>query len=189
MKTKMQMILQAIAGELHTTLEELDDQELEAIKNAICKADKIFVAGAGRSLMMIRGFAMRLMHIGYIAYVVGETVTPAIAPGDLLIIASGSGGTDTLVSIARKCKEIGADLALITTNPVSAIGELANVIVQVKTISTKVNGSSYRSVQPGSSTFEEAVLLIGDGLIANLVADKDVSDVNAVLMSRHANLE
>ena len=47
MKTKMQMILQAIAGELHTTLEELDDQELEAIKNAICKADKIFVAGAG----------------------------------------------------------------------------------------------------------------------------------------------
>ena len=64
MKTKMQMILQAIAGELHTTLEELDDQELEAIKNAICKADKIFVAGAGRSLMMIRGFAMRLMHIG-----------------------------------------------------------------------------------------------------------------------------
>ena len=186
MKTKMQVILQTIAGELHTTLEELDDQELEAIKNAICKADKIFVAGAGRSLMMIRGFAMRLMHI---AYVVGETVTPAIAPGDLLIIASGSGDTDTLVSIARKCKEIGADLALITTNPVSAIGELANVIVQVKTISTKVNGSSCRSVQPGSSTFEEAVLLIGDGLIANLVADKDVSDVNAVLMSRHANLE
>ena len=55
---------------------------------------------------MIRGLAMRLMHMGYTSFVVGETITPAIQPGDLLVIASGSGSTETLTVIAEKCKKL-----------------------------------------------------------------------------------
>ena len=110
-------ILLTITDELTDCLADLKEEQLSELELLIRKADKIFVAGAGRSLMMIRGLAMRLMHMGYKAYVVGETTTPALEPGDLLIIASGSGNTETLTAIADKCKRLGGVLALITTMP------------------------------------------------------------------------
>jgi 6-phospho-3-hexuloisomerase len=72
--------------------------------------------------MMIRGLAKRLMHLGFNAYVIGETITPAIEPGDLLIIDSGSGESGTLIVMANKAKKAGAKLALITIYPDSTIG-------------------------------------------------------------------
>ena len=89
-------ILSDIASELERTFDALDEGELEELERRVLAADRVFVAAAGRSLLAIRGFAMRLMHFGFTAYVVGETVTPAIQPGDLLLIASGSGSTATL---------------------------------------------------------------------------------------------
>ena len=138
---------------------------------------------------MIRGLAMRLMHMGFRSYVVGENVTPAIEPGDLLIIASGSGATDTLAVIAQKCKAIGAGLALITTRPESPIGRLADCIVRIRAVSTKVKDCESRSVQPGSNTFEQSVLLIGDAIVTDIISNGSLDKSNEQLMRRHANLE
>jgi 6-phospho-3-hexuloisomerase len=44
--------------------------------------------------------AMRFMHLG-ILFIVGETNTPAILEGDLLLVASGSGTTSSVVSSAE----------------------------------------------------------------------------------------
>ena len=65
---------------------------------AICKAKKIYVAGAGRSLLTLRCLAMRLMHLGFESYVVGDTTTPAFEKEDLRIAGSGSGETKGLVT-------------------------------------------------------------------------------------------
>lgn len=73
--------LSLILDELKSTCAGLKEAELQELENRILKANRIYVAGAGRSLMVIRGLAMRLMHIGLNAYVVGETVTPAIEKG------------------------------------------------------------------------------------------------------------
>ena len=86
----------AILKELEEPLKQIDPKKAEELADAIIGADKVIVAGTGRSQMMIRGLAMRLMHLGFRSYVVGETVTPAIEPGDILIIGSGSGETATL---------------------------------------------------------------------------------------------
>ena len=75
---EIKTILADVMRELEDVFENLDEGQLRELESRVKKADKIFVAGAGRSLMMIRGFAMRLMHMGFTAYVVGETVTPAI---------------------------------------------------------------------------------------------------------------
>lgn len=178
--------LAAILGELGTTLDSIDESQLNDLERRVEEAERVFVAGAGRSGLMIRGLAMRLMHLGLEAYVVGETVTPAAAPGDLLIIASGSGSTGTLVAIATKAKRvIGCDVALITTRPDSLIGRVADCVVEVPAVSTKVEGyeDGPRSVQPGSSTFEQSVLLVCDAIVA------DLGGSNEQLMSLHANLE
>ena len=182
-------ILLQVHEELLQCFENLDESQLQKLENCILKANRIFVAGAGRSLLMIRGFAMRLMHMGYTAYVVGETVTPAIQPGDLLLIASGSGSTATLTVMAEKCKQIGAELALITTAPHSPIGCLADCIVHVRAATTKVTESTAKSIQPGSNTFEQSVLLIADAIIVDITKDANLDETNIKLMLRHANLE
>ncbi len=187
MKTKE--ILSMVMEELKDTFSTLDEEQLDKLQESILEANKILVAGAGRSLMMIRGFAMRLMHMGFVAYVVGETVTPAIEKGDLLIIASGSGATGTLTVIAEKCKRIGADLALITTKTDSPIGKLADFVLEVKAATTKVENNKKHSIQPGANTFEQSVLLIGDAIIINLMSFRALTESNIVLMTKHANLE
>lgn len=186
---EIKRILSRVIDELDQTVDKLDEGQLQELENSIKKADKIFVAGAGRSLMMIRGLAMRLMHMGFITYVVGETVTPAIEENDLLIVASGSGNTSTLVSMAEKCKHLGATLALITTNEQSAIGKLADVMVEVKTSTSKTDEGGAKSIQPGGNTFEQSVLLIGDAIIIDITSSRTLAENNAILMGKHANLE
>lgn len=182
-------ILHNIAAELNNCFQDLEESQLQELEKRIKQANKIFVAGAGRSLMMIRGLAMRLMHMGFQSYVVGETVTPAIEPGDLLIIASGSGSTGSLIVMAEKCINIGAALALITANPDSPIGKRADHIVYVPTATSKITESSRKTFQPGGNTFEQSVLLISDAIIMDIISGTDLEENNKVLMKKHANLE
>merc|ERR1712093_748806 len=59
---------------------------------------------------MAKSFAMRMMHMGFDAYVIGETVTPTFEKDDILIIGSGSGETKSLVMIAEKAKTISGKI-------------------------------------------------------------------------------
>ena len=88
------------AMELANTLKNIDQEEIDRLATGIKQAKRIFVSGAGRSLLMLKGLAMRLMHLGYDVYVVGEVTTPAFLPDDLLILASASGETTSLINTA-----------------------------------------------------------------------------------------
>ena len=76
------------AIELAETLKKIDQKQIDQLATSIKQAKRIFVSGAGRSLLMLKGLAMRLMHLGYEVYVVGEVTTPAFLSEDLLIVAS-----------------------------------------------------------------------------------------------------
>lgn len=183
--------LGALVAQLDATTQMLDAARLEAFEEAVLKAPHIFVAGAGRSGLMVRALAMRFMHLGKCAYVVGDVSTPAAQPGDLLVVASGSGSTATLVAIAKKAVEkLGCQLVLITTQPESPLGYLSQVCIKV-CATNKVESASDTShqLQLGSSTFEETVLLLGDALVASLADRPELACSNSELMQRHANLE
>ena len=184
---EIKQILGEITDELARTFDAMDEAQLVELERRVLAANRIFVAAAGRSLMAIRGFAMRLMHFGFTAYVVGETVTPAIGPGDLLLVASGSGSTATLVVMSEKVRKAGADIALITTRPDSPLGHLADHIVHLEAYTAKLPNSGIKSVQLGGNTFEQGVLIVGDAIIIHIAGSS--AEKNAELMSRHANLE
>ena len=80
-------------GEVTAILDRVDDAGAAAMVGAILGVERVFVVALGRSGMLARMFAMRLMQIGLTAHVVGDVTTPAIAPGDLLVAISGSGRT------------------------------------------------------------------------------------------------
>ena len=93
--------LAEIIKELNRSVDLISNDEAEKLVNGILESKKIFVAGAGRSGFMAKSFAMRMMHMGIDAYVIGETVTPNFEKDDILIIGSGSGETKGLVSMAE----------------------------------------------------------------------------------------
>lgn len=120
---------QHIIEELQRSISQLDEEETERMAELLLQSNKIFVAGAGRSGLMGRAFAMRLMHVGKEAYVVGETVTPGIEQGDVLVLGSGSGETKGLISMAEKAKGVGAEVVAVTIAPDSTVGRLAGYTV------------------------------------------------------------
>lgn len=160
----------------------------EDVCDVLLNADEIFVAGAGRSGLMARAFCMRLMHLGLRSYMVGEVVTPNLRNSGVLVICSGSGETKSLVSMAEKAVSIGAPIVLVTINPESTIGKMANVIVKIEAPSPKaVKEGDIVSIQPMGNLFEQSLLLYLDIVIMVLMDRMNIDKNN--MFSRHANLE
>ena len=80
-----------IAEEHRKVFELLDMEELAAAMEAIEKAETIFVFAAGREGISLRGFAMRLAHLGKKVHWVFDDTCVGIRPGDLYITSEGFG--------------------------------------------------------------------------------------------------
>ena len=182
----MKPIVHRILQDLENVLGQVDSHQYEALVQSIVEADRVFVAGAGRSLLMVKAFAMRLMHIGKPVFVVGETITPAAGEKDLLILGTGSGETATLKAIAGKAQKVHTKILVITTNEQSTLAQQANCVVRIPASVNHLNpnGSSW---QPAGNSFEQSLLLLGDA-IAMDVAEKIGADLSGKL-ALHANLE
>jgi 6-phospho-3-hexuloisomerase len=185
--------------ELRALMGGVDSRQVQDLVESLDGARSVFVAGAGRSGLAMRAFAMRLMHMGIAAHVVGEVTAPAFAPGDLLVVGSGSGATPTLVAFSEKSKKLGGRLALLTTDPASPIGRAADVVVRIPARTPKtapkppLGGPASAqtavpsSVQPMASLFEQGLWILLDSCIMLLMTRKGLATEQ--MFSRHANLE
>lgn len=120
-----------IADHIRKAASKLDRSSVASLVNGILGSQKIFLMGAGRSGLTAKAFAMRLMHMGFDVYVVGETTTPAVQPEDLVIAVSGSGETPSIASLGAVAKKLGSKLAVITSNKDSTIGKISDIVVIV----------------------------------------------------------
>lgn len=179
--------MQEIVKELQRSAGQIAPGEAEQFAELLQRSGKIFVAGAGRSGLMGKAFAMRLMHAGRDAYVVGETVTPGIGPGDVLVLGSGSGETKSLVAMAEKAKALGAAVAAVTITPDSPIGRLADLIVKLPGSPKDQSTGNYSTIQPMASLFEQTLLLFYDAVILRLMEQTGQTTTN--MYGKHANLE
>ncbi|MGP7818239.1 6-phospho-3-hexuloisomerase [Niallia sp. 01092] len=179
--------LQEVLKELNHGATLISDHDAEKLVNSIMTAKKVLVAGAGRSGLMLKSFAMRMMHMGIDAYVVGETVTANFEKEDLLIIGTGSGETKGLVSIAEKAKNIGGEVIAVTIFPESTIGILADHSVKLPGSPKDKTDSSFQTIQPMGSLFEQLLLLFLDSVILKFMEKKGL-DSNT-MYGKHANLE
>jgi len=176
-----------IVEELRRAAEQLPSEGAERLVEAVAGAGKVFVAGAGRSGLMAKAFAMRLMHLGISAHVVGETATPGLDAGDLLLITSGSGETKSLIAMADKVKTLGGTLALVTIEPGSSIGQRADIVAQLPGAVKDAASDPNKTIQPMGSLFEQTLLLFLDAAILRLM-DKRGQDSGS-MYGKHANLE
>ncbi len=70
--------VERILAEIGEVAGRIPEKDLEDLAEWIHGADRVYVAGMGRSGLMARAFAMRLMHLGIVTHVVGDTTTPSI---------------------------------------------------------------------------------------------------------------
>lgn len=150
------------------------------------QAPRIFVIGAGRSGLAMKAAAMRLMHLGCTTFVVGETTTPAIRSGDLLLAASGSGTTSTIVNAAKKAAAAGATIITLTTTSQSPLANLSTHVLIIPA-AQKQDFHGTLSQQYAGSLFEQFLLLFMDAVFQTLWAQDGTPAEE--LWTRHANLE
>ncbi|MGA2762183.1 MAG: 6-phospho-3-hexuloisomerase [Spirochaetia bacterium] len=178
----------AAVEEIRSVLALVSAEEMARLAAAIRAAHSVFVAGAGRSGLAMRGFAMRLMHMGIKSYVVGDVTTPALAEGDILVVGSGSGSTSSLVAVAEQAVRRGGAVALLTINPDSPLGKMAGTTVRIPAPSPKASaGGSVKSRQPMATLFEQSLGVLLDSCILLLMEETGISEQK--MFERHANLE
>jgi len=158
------------------------------------KSDRsVFVVGAGRSGLVARAFAMRLMHLGFHVYVIGETITPAAREGDILVAISGSGRTAIVVTTAQVAKQVKAKIIAVTSHPDSPLGELADHIVFVPGRTKISEETDYFSRQilgiheplaPLGTLFEISAMVFLESIITELMKRLGMTEED--LRSRHA---
>ncbi|HJK32116.1 MAG TPA: 6-phospho-3-hexuloisomerase [Methanocorpusculum sp.] len=191
-------MMSLMASRIDAIAQMIATGEIDAFLNAILDAKRIYVMGAGRSGLVAKSFAMRLMHMGLTSYVVGETITPAIGEGDLIVAFSGSGNTKTIGDIAETAKSLGVKVALISSNPDSRIGKIADYIIKIETQRDPVTCDAHeyeirqmlgehRSFAPLGTIFETTSLIFGDAVISTLMDMTKTEESD--LKRRHTNIE
>ncbi len=181
-------LFDAILADLSRALRQVDASQIEQLQAAILSADRVFIAGKGRSGLQMKAFAMRLMHLGLTVHVLDDVTTPAIAAADLLLIGSASGRTASLLRHAATAQGIGASIATVTGNLESPIAAAAKTLVHIPASNFKAGAKSGQdSVLVMGSLFEHCLGLVCDLLIIRLKHALGVDE--SAMNARHANLE
>ncbi|WNB91157.1 6-phospho-3-hexuloisomerase [Bacillus sp. NEB1478] len=179
--------LDKILNEIQGVLKKVDSELVEKVSSLLLTEKRIFVIGEGRSGFMAKSFAMRLMHLGAHVYVVGETITPSLHSGDVVVAVSGSGTTKSVVNTAQKAKEHDCPVIAITTKLESELASYASLVAHIPA-ATKFRGENEsESIQPLGSLFDQCVHVFCDAVCLQ-VASKQ-SENNSTAFLRHSNLE
>ncbi|MCK5660134.1 MAG: 6-phospho-3-hexuloisomerase [Methanosarcinales archaeon] len=185
-----------IADHLAMVASSLDEDDVDTLISSIINANSVFLMGAGRSGLVAKAFAMRLMHLGISVYVVGETTTPAVNSNDVVIAISGSGETKNIANLGSIVSEIGATLITLTTNANSRLGSMSNSVVVIKGRSKidsggyyerHIRGDYYDELVPMGTTFEVSAMAFLDACISELMMRINKSEGD--MKQRHATLE
>src|SRR5674536_401534 len=178
---RIKRTMESIAKRVRKEADSLSRTEVNSFVTEIImtheQGHRIFLLGEGRSGLVERSFAMRLMHLGFDVYVFGEVVTPAVKENDLVIAVSGTGETGPVNETARIAKQHGAGIATVTSNPDSSLGKLSAKVVTIRGrteaddvsfLERQVTGISI-TLTPLGTLFEINVMVFLDSVIAGLI--------------------
>ncbi len=195
---RVQEMMKLMASKIRSIANTISDEDAEKFIRELLNAKRVYVVGAGRSGLVAKAFAMRLMHLGLHAYVVGETITPALKKGDVMVIFSGSGRTKTVADLAETARDIGGRICLITSNADSRIGRIADCIVIIEHHRDAVADDAaefeirqmmgdHKSFAPLGTLFETASMVFADAVISRMMEITQVDE--SALKNRHTNIE
>lgn len=168
-----------LLARIETVMDRVEWAHFVELARLLPRARRTFVTGAGRSGLVARSFGMRLMHAGLPAFIPGETITPGAGTGDLLVAISCTGQTGYTDYIARRARDLGAKVAVITAADDSPLARDADMVVLIPAVAP--------DIVVRAAVFEHAASLCLDAVF-NVLAERLQVNLKA-FEQRHANLE
>ena len=163
----------ALLDDVHAVLDSIDPESPRRLLEQVQRAHSIFIAGAGRTGYIARAFAMRLMHLGFLVHVVGETTAPAPTAKDLLIAFSGSGQTLSTCEVEARALARNVPTLAITANSESQLAQDAHESIVIPIEQNRF---------PLGTLFEASLYIFLDSCI---LAFRRALDVSEETMSSH----
>ena len=162
----------------------LDEIEIdvEGLVALFLNSHRIFVYGAGRSGLVAKAFAIRLAHLGFQTFVIGESICAPVQQKDLVIIVSGSGETIPSVMTAEIAERIGAKLLVVTGKKNGPLNNLADMAI----LFPQINDDKKRECAPLGTVFEATAWIFLDSIIAVLM--KETGENESTMSARHSTL-
>ena len=165
-------------------LSSVPKEDIDKVISSFFKANRIFVYGAGRSGLVSRAFAIRLVHLGFQTFVIGETIGAPVKKDDLVFIVSGSGTTIPSVMTADIAHNIGAKLIVVSGIRNARITKSADIAI---VLSADCKDRERKQLAPLGTLFEASAWILLDSIIAELMKHKGETEES--MRSRHATLE
>jgi len=182
-----------ILSRINDVTDKILPEDFDRFINVIIRAPRIYIIGAGRSGLVAKAFGMRLVHLKKKVFIVGETITPAMRKGDLLIAVSGSGKTTWVVETAKASKLLGGKVAALTWDANSELARLANIVVLIESeaIPRKITGYTTRELMgiplpPLGSLFEISTLIFFEACVLELMGRLGIQEKE--MKKIHSNL-
>lgn len=173
--------------ELGDVFKQVKDNAADELIEAIIAARHIAVYGCGREGLAIKGFAMRLFHLGLDVHVLGDMTVPHFGTGDLLIVTSGTGHLNSGEAFIKVARADGARIAVITSQPDLSTPKMADVLTIISAQTMANDQTAKPSVLPMGSMFEIAETILFELVILRL--RERLNQTSDTMRARHTNLE
>jgi 6-phospho-3-hexuloisomerase len=183
----MTNLYRAALDDLGRVLQRLDAAAVERAIEEIAQARTIALYGVGREGLQIKGFAMRLFHLGRRAAMVGDMTTPPVGPGDLLIVSAGPGHFSTVAGLIGVARAAGTRTLVVTAEPEGDCARQADIVLPIPAQTMANDTGPATSVLPMGSLYEGAQYILFEVMILKLRDRLGVSP--DAMRANHTNLE
>lgn len=175
-------------SELSTVLDAMSIESVDGACRMIAEAKNVLLYGCGREGLQLRGFAMRLYHLGINASMVADMAAPPLGRGDLFITSAGPGELSTVTALTTVAKRDGASVLFFTATPDAPLSAIADHVVNIpaQTMATD-QGRQAASVLPMGSIYEGSMFLLFEMMILKIRDLRRVSPED--MRARHTNME
>ncbi len=175
-------------AELGQVVGRIDEGAIERGCAVIQDACKVVLYGCGREGLQMRGFAMRLYHLGFDVAMQGDMAAPPVGRGDLFVASDGPGRLSTVAALTGVARQAGAQVLLLTAEPGAEIAGQADCLITIPAQTmAKDQGDAATSTLPMGSVYEGALFLLFEIMVLRLRALTDMDP--EAMRARHTNLE
>jgi len=186
MSESLRSLADRALGEVAQVFARMPENAADPLIEAILAGRRIALYGVGREGLQMKGFAMRLYHLGLDAHVVGDMTTPPLGEGDLLIVSAGPGAFSTVLALMDVARSAGARSAVITAQPRGEAARRADVVTHLPA-QTMADDRGGHSILPMGSLYETAQMVFFELVVLKL-RDR-LGETAESMRARHTNLE
>ena len=187
MTESLRALAKGALNDLEGVFAVMPEDALDGLIEAIVAARRIVVFGLGREGLQMRGFAMRLFHMGRDVAVWGDMTAPAVGPGDLLIVSAGPGDLATARALVGIAGQAGARTALVTAQPEGELARHVDVVTVIPAQTMANDQGGGLTLLPMGSLFETAQMIAFE--LAILRLRSRFNETADTMRARHTNLE